>query len=63
MLKFLIENLSTIIVLAVVILIVTLIVVKLIKDKKQGKTSCSCGCDNCALNGTCHTKNKQNETK
>jgi hypothetical protein len=24
--------------------------------KKKGKTTCGCGCANCAMNGTCHKK-------
>lgn len=41
-----------------VILIVGLAVFYLIRNKKQGKTSCGCGCSNCALNGECHKNNK-----
>lgn len=41
-----------------VVLIVGLAVFSLIRNKKQGKTSCGCGCTNCALNGECHKNNK-----
>lgn len=35
-------------------IVVTLIVVKMVKDKKAGKTSCGCGCSGCPSNGICH---------
>ena len=55
MLSFITENLSTIIVGAVVAAVVVLIVLKLRKDKKKG-TSCSCGsaCSGCPSSGMCH---------
>lgn len=34
--------------------IVAGIAVKMVKDKKAGKSSCGCGCANCALRGECH---------
>ncbi len=30
------------------------IVVKLIRDKKRGKSSCGCGCTQCAMSELCH---------
>ncbi|MBO4876657.1 MAG: FeoB-associated Cys-rich membrane protein [Ruminococcus sp.] len=54
MLVWLTENLGTIIVSLALIAVVTLITVRLIKDKKQGKTSCGCGCEHCAMHGKCH---------
>lgn len=33
-----------------------LAIFSLIRDKKRGKTSCGCGCSNCAMNGECHKK-------
>lgn len=54
MLNFIIENLSSIIICAVLIAIVILIILSLRKNKKQGKSSCGCGCSNCAMSQTCH---------
>lgn len=47
-------NLSTTIVLVAVVLAAVLIVRSLIKNKKQGKSSCGCGCSNCAMSEACH---------
>ncbi|MBO5036902.1 MAG: FeoB-associated Cys-rich membrane protein [Clostridia bacterium] len=57
MLDWLINNLGTIAVLVILAIIVTLIVIKLIKDKKQGRSSCGCGCQNCSMSEHCHKKN------
>lgn len=54
MLEWLIANLGTIIVGLILFLILTAIVVKMIRDKKKGRTSCGCGCANCAMRGSCH---------
>ncbi|MDE7098187.1 MAG: FeoB-associated Cys-rich membrane protein [Ruminococcus sp.] len=45
---------GTFIVAAVLVAIIVLIIVKFIRDKKQGKTSCGCGCANCAMKDKCH---------
>lgn len=47
------ENLGTIATLAVVLVIVALLVFKLVRDKRKGKTSCSCGCSSCPMSGGC----------
>ncbi|MBQ9557381.1 MAG: FeoB-associated Cys-rich membrane protein [Clostridia bacterium] len=48
------KNIGTIIVLAVLAAIVALIIVKLIADKKKGKSaSCGCGCEACAMHDAC----------
>jgi len=49
-------NGSTIIVGLVILLIVVLIVRSMYKNKRAGKTSCSCGdgCGGCASAGMCH---------
>ncbi|MBO4421188.1 MAG: FeoB-associated Cys-rich membrane protein, partial [Lachnospiraceae bacterium] len=53
---FLTLNAGTIGVSAVLILIVGLVIAKMIKDKKSGKGSCSCGgsCSGCGMAGSCH---------
>ncbi|MBQ2971491.1 MAG: FeoB-associated Cys-rich membrane protein [Ruminococcus sp.] len=58
MLSFIFQNLATIIVLLAVILVVGLVVIKMIKDKKAGKKSCSCGCSGCPMKDSCHSDNK-----
>ena len=54
MLEWLTENLGTIVVSLILICIVTAIIVKTVKDKKQGKSSCGCGCEHCAMRDKCH---------
>lgn len=56
MLAFLKENLSTIIIGLIVLAVVVSLVVKLIRDKKKGKSSCGCGCEHCATSEVCHKK-------
>lgn len=56
MLTFLAENAGTIIVLLILIAILSAIVVKFIRDKKNGKGLCSCGCAGCPSKDTCHGK-------
>lgn len=52
--KWLVNNLSTIIIAAVLLGALLAIAIKLIKDKKRGKSSCGCNCKGCALCGKCH---------
>ena len=58
MLAFLKENLSTIIIGLMILAVVVGIVVKMIRDKKNGKTSCNCGCgcESCPSADICHEK-------
>lgn len=55
MFSWLSANIGTIIVSAILIAVITKVIVKLVKDKKKGKSSCGCGCSNCAMSGTCHS--------
>lgn len=53
-------NPGTFAVSAVLVIIVGLIIYKMIKDKKSGKSSCSCGgsCSGCGMAGSCHKSGK-----
>ena len=55
MLLFLRENFTTIVVCLILVLIVALILVKMVKDRKTGK-SCHCGtgCEGCSGASLCH---------
>jgi branched-subunit amino acid permease len=53
---FIIENLGTIITAAVLVVIVALVIRKMVKDKKQGKSSCGCNCASCPSACACHKK-------
>lgn len=50
---WLVSNLGTIIVVLIVAAVVAAVFLSMIKDKKSGKGSCGCGCENCALHGQC----------
>lgn len=56
MIAFFSKNLATIIVLLIVVAVLFLVVLKMIKDKRNGKKSCNCGCGGCPLSDTCHNK-------
>ncbi len=47
---------GTIIVALILAVLVGLIIYKQIKNKKEGKSSCSCGCSGCAMSEVCHNK-------
>lgn len=50
------DNIGTIVISAVLIAIVVCISLSLIKQKKQGKSTCGGNCAHCAMHGGCHTK-------
>ncbi len=58
MFKWIAENISTILVFAVLLLIAVLIIRSLVRNKRQGKSSCGCNCAHCAMAGQCHGKKK-----
>ena len=55
MLDWIVQNLANIVICLVLILAVTLAAVKLVRDKKAGRSSCGCGCGcpDCSAHGTC----------
>ena len=54
MFAWILENMATIIICAVLIGIVVAIIVSMVKNKGRGKSSCGCGCANCPMSGSCH---------
>ena len=56
MISFLSANIGTIVVVLILAAVVGLVIFKMIKNKKEGKSSCGCGCSDCAMKGECHTK-------
>ena len=54
MLIWIMENMATIIISAVLVFVVAAIIVNMIRGKRKGKSSCGCGCAGCAMNGACH---------
>lgn len=51
MLDWIVQNLANIVVCLVLLLAVTLAVVKLVRDKRAGRSSC--GCSGCPAHGAC----------
>ena len=58
MIDWIVDNAANIIVIMIVAAVVLLVIRSMIKDKKAGKSSCGCGCSNCAMAGKCHSHNK-----
>lgn len=58
MLDFLKENISTIVIGLIIFAIAVGVIAKMIRDKKNGKTTCGCGCENCPSADICHVKRK-----
>ncbi|MEE1319797.1 MAG: FeoB-associated Cys-rich membrane protein [Ruminococcus sp.] len=56
MLDWFMANLGTIIIAVIVFAIVGIVAVKMLIDRKKGKSSCGCGCSNCPMSGKCHSK-------
>ncbi len=59
--EFIVQNIGTIAVAAVLIAVTAAIVIKMYRDKKSGKSSCSCGnaCGSCPMSGKCHGESEQ----
>jgi len=53
------ENIGSIAVLAVLLTVLALVAVKIIRDKKRGKSSCGASCANCPMSGKCHSAKKE----
>lgn len=54
MINWLIENLGTIIVSLILTVIIGLVIYSMVKNKKEGKSSCGCNCSSCPAGGACH---------
>lgn len=63
MLDWILENGATIGVTAVLAVIVGLVIFKMIKDKKNGKSGCGCGCNGCAMSDQCHGNSAKTKQK
>ncbi|MBR5273428.1 MAG: FeoB-associated Cys-rich membrane protein [Clostridia bacterium] len=56
MVEWIVSNIASIIILLIVAVIVGAVVFKMIRDKRKGKSSCSCGCGGCPMSDSCHGK-------
>ena len=50
------ENIGTIVICLVLAAIVAAIIIKLIMNKKKGKSSCGCNFSHCGMADSCHKK-------
>ncbi|MGI6403202.1 MAG: FeoB-associated Cys-rich membrane protein [Oscillospiraceae bacterium] len=56
MLSWITANLATIIPLLLIAAVVGLILKRMVKNKKEGISSCGSGCGGCAMSDICHSK-------
>lgn len=56
MLQWISANIGTIVICIVLLAVVGLIVRYLVRQKKQGKSTCGGNCAHCAIHGSCHTQ-------
>ena len=56
MFSWLASNLATVLICAALAAAVAAIVLRMVRNKKNGCSSCGCGCGNCAMSGSCHPK-------
>lgn len=54
MFTWIMENMATIIISAVLLFVVAAVIASMVRGKRKGKSSCGCGCAGCAMNGACH---------
>ncbi len=59
MMAFLAQNAGTIIVLIILIAVLFAIIIKFIRDKKNGKDLCACGCAGCPSKNMCHKESNK----
>lgn len=50
---WLINNAGTIAIILILAAVIAAIIIKLVYDKKHGKSSCGCNCAHCAMSGIC----------
>jgi len=55
MFAFLSENWGSILIGIFLLFLVVIVIRKLVHDKKQGKSSCGCGCSHCPNAAMCHS--------
>ena len=56
MFEWIAKNAATLITALVLLLILGGAVFAIIRSKKKGRTTCGCGCANCPMSGSCHSK-------
>ncbi|MBP0968828.1 MAG: FeoB-associated Cys-rich membrane protein [Oscillospiraceae bacterium] len=63
MVDWLLSQISTIIVLLMLAAVVASIIISLAKDRRNGVSSCGCGCSSCPMHDRCHSASPQRARK
>lgn len=58
MFAWLMENMATIIISAILLAAVAAVIAGMVRGKRKGKSACGCGCAGCSMNGFCHSQSK-----
>lgn len=61
MFAWIMGNMATIVISAILIMVVAAVIVGMVRNKRKGKSSCGCGCAGCAMNGSCHSQKQEKE--
>ena len=56
MLEWIASNIATILICAALVAIVAAVIAGMVRNRKKGVSSCGCGCSDCPMSGSCHTK-------
>ena len=56
MFTWILENMATIAVTAVLALLVAAVIAGMVRSRKKGGSSCGCGCAGCAMGSVCHSR-------
>lgn len=56
MLAWIYQNLATIIITLIIVAVVAAIIISMVRNRKNGKSSCGCGCSNCPMGEYCCKK-------
>lgn len=59
MFTWIMENMATILIGGILILVTGAVVIHMVRSRRNGKSSCGCGCSGCAMNGSCHPKKRE----
>ncbi|MBE6624578.1 MAG: FeoB-associated Cys-rich membrane protein [Ruminococcaceae bacterium] len=61
MFQFILDNIGTIAVSLLLLGIVCAIIIRSVRNKRQGKTSCGCGCSSCAMSCLCQNRGQEQD--
>ena len=56
MFGWLADNVGTVLAVLALVIIIAAIIIKMIADRKKGKSSCGCDCGCCGMSEQCHNK-------